>query len=280
MESISASSKDHRPLLVLLAIVAGICVAWFLRATYSISMPLALGVFVATLVYPVQVWLNRFLPRWVAVMLTFLLVVLVAVGFLAGLFYLMSYAQTQAGDSFGKINAMLASIREDLTVYGLPLEEGEFSIQSLLGQVQGSVMMALGTGIEVGLLLLLATAFLVLSLIDAKDYRQAVRDGFTGDEHGWGFDRLADGLGEAASGVRKFIGVKFVTSFLSGLLVAGYCLVIGLPLWYLWGLLMFMLNFVPNIGSILAGYSADPVRVQHGQPLADGAAHRRGAVRH
>jgi|EP01049_Picozoa_sp_SAG25_P005649 AI-2 transport protein TqsA len=49
-----------------------------------------------------------------------------------------------------------------------------------------------------------------------------------------------------------YLRLKFQVSLLTGLCTAGFLLVFGVPLAILIGLLAFMLNFIPNVGSLVA----------------------------
>lgn len=56
--------------------------------------------------------------------------------------------------------------------------------------------------------------------------------------------------------VRKYLVIKTLVSLVTGLLVSGGLMLIGLDYALLWGLIAFMLNYVPNIGSIIAAVPA------------------------
>ncbi|GAB4335979.1 MAG: AI-2E family transporter [Desulfobulbaceae bacterium] len=53
--------------------------------------------------------------------------------------------------------------------------------------------------------------------------------------------------------VQQYLGLKTLISLLTGVLVAVALLLLQAPFPFLWGLLAFLLNFIPNIGSIVAG---------------------------
>ena len=53
--------------------------------------------------------------------------------------------------------------------------------------------------------------------------------------------------------VRKYIGMKTVMSLLTGLLVGVFLFLLGVDNPVLLGILAFLLNFIPNLGSIMAG---------------------------
>ncbi len=58
------------------------------------------------------------------------------------------------------------------------------------------------------------------------------------------------------SDVRRYMVIKSTTSALTGILVFGLLTVLEIPYPFLWGVLAFLFNFVPNIGSIIASIPA------------------------
>ena len=63
-------------------------------------------------------------------------------------------------------------------------------------------------------------------------------------------------LDEFTESVNRYLGIKTLLSGLTGLLVTVMLWVLGVDYPVMWGLLAFMLNFVPTIGSILAAVPA------------------------
>ena len=59
------------------------------------------------------------------------------------------------------------------------------------------------------------------------------------------FERIRDDI-------QKYISIKMFTSSLTGMLSFGLLLLIGVDFAGVWGLLIFLLNFIPTIGSIIA----------------------------
>ena len=56
--------------------------------------------------------------------------------------------------------------------------------------------------------------------------------------------------------INRYISMKTIISIITGLLVYIFLLIIGLDYSLLWGVLAFALNYIPNIGSILAAVPA------------------------
>jgi predicted PurR-regulated permease PerM len=60
----------------------------------------------------------------------------------------------------------------------------------------------------------------------------------------------------AAREIQKYLGLKTAISALTGLLIGGWVALLGLDFALTWGFLAFLLNFIPNIGSIIAAIPA------------------------
>jgi len=56
--------------------------------------------------------------------------------------------------------------------------------------------------------------------------------------------------------LRRYFGIKFITSFATGLLITIALMIIGVDFPVLWGFLAFVLNFIPSIGSFIAAIPA------------------------
>jgi predicted PurR-regulated permease PerM len=56
--------------------------------------------------------------------------------------------------------------------------------------------------------------------------------------------------------VQTYLGIKTVVSFATGLFIAAWCAVLNLDFPVLLGLVAFMLNYIPTVGSIIAAVPA------------------------
>ena len=63
-------------------------------------------------------------------------------------------------------------------------------------------------------------------------------------------------VGLVAENIRRYIAIKTVVSLLTGLIVATGTYLFGVPFPAVWGFLAFLLNYIPNIGSIIASVPA------------------------
>jgi predicted PurR-regulated permease PerM len=60
-------------------------------------------------------------------------------------------------------------------------------------------------------------------------------------------------LAHGAEQVQRYLAIKTVMSLVNGAVAVGVCLAFGVDFPLLWGLFAFLFNYVPNIGSVLAG---------------------------
>jgi predicted PurR-regulated permease PerM len=59
-------------------------------------------------------------------------------------------------------------------------------------------------------------------------------------------------LNKIGESIRNYLSIKTIVSLLTGILIAIYLYIIGVDYAILWGVIAFMLNYIPNIGSIIA----------------------------
>jgi AI-2 transport protein TqsA len=69
-------------------------------------------------------------------------------------------------------------------------------------------------------------------------------------------DKSMEYLNNIGVSIRHYLSIKTFTSFVTGLLIAISLWIIGVDYPILWGLVAFLLNYIPNIGSIIAAIPA------------------------
>jgi len=242
------------PMRLLLVAACVVVLVAGLRAASSILIPFLIAVFIAAISLPLLTWLQRRLPMIVAVLGTILmdLLVLALVGYLVG-----STANQVAGE-MGEIQSTLTMWIEDggewLEERGVPVASG------LAGD--DSLPLALFSRFEPGFLVdfvnrtlrtttAALSSFLVISLIviftlfEAATFGPKVRAAFgsAGAEA-----RFARAMHE----IQHYMGIKTVISLATGLLIGIWVGVLGVEFAIFWGLVAFVLNFIPNLGSIIA----------------------------
>jgi len=225
----------------LLAIATVVLVLAAARAARPVLVPLVFALFFTALLWPLQRRLQRRLPRGLSAVIT----TLVFLGFAAAL----GGAAVAAVDTFAERGAphvaRMERIARDALAWlagrGLHLDDAGFG-----GLHARTVDLARGA-VEVFTGTVLVVAFLLLCLLEVTSFREKLRriKGERGE--GWfgAIDRLAADL-------RRYAVVRTLVGLISGAGTALVCVLVGVDFAAIWGVLAFLLNYVPTVGSIVA----------------------------
>ena len=253
-------ARESQGFRLLLSGAAVVIVVAGLRAAAPVLLPVLVALFLTLLCLPpVRALQKRGLPGGLAVAAVVLFagaaVLLVGLvvgqsveGFQEALPHYRERLTEMLGHVIGWVNARGLDIRVD-TFAG---EVDSAWVLQFVGDTAGALLSALS-----GLLLVLL--LLVFMLIEAQQLparlRRVIGERPTNRAT---FER-------AIEQVHRYLAVKVWISLATGILAGLLCLALGIDFPLLWGLLAFLFNFVPNIGSIVA--ALPPVLlalVQHG----------------
>ena len=260
-------SAWRRVVATLLAIVAGIMIIWLLQTTHTVSLPLAFGFFATLLLLPVQHLVNRRLPdgrfQWLgtaAAMGVFVLVLLAMAGAIALIGYTFHTGDISGyQESFASALSRVQSWAKN--TFGLDIGGGDASTWQRHGDsITAWVRTGLYTTLDVIVFLVLVFFFTLLMLLEAHLWGDKVRDVFTSDRA----HRILDAVDASARKVRQYLWVRTLVSLISGVTHGLFLWVMGVDFWYVWAIVAFALNYIPNIGSILSGIP--PVLVAWADP--------------
>lgn len=222
-----------------------------LRAAQDLALPLLFSVMLAILTLPAVRALERLrVPRGVAIML-------VVLGVLGGLVSATA-AVARSLQEFtarlplyqARIGALASSTVEWAVSKGLPEEAVEASDLLDPGQLMGLVGATLGSVVGFSSSALLVVLVLSFILFEASTLSGKFHAAF--GEGGVTWTHLA----EAAVAVQKYLGIKTVISLVTGALLGVFTHAMGLDFALIWGIIAFLLNYIPTIGSIIAAVPA------------------------
>lgn len=238
-----AGPSPRRPLVTLAALVV---VIWGLRELRTALLPICFGLLLAVLGAPARRWLMRHrVPARVAS------VTVVAV--IVGGGWLLAFALEQTLARFAAVvptyRARVESLLADLVsaLASLGIDADPKLLVSSLEPRTWMTFLGQSLGGAVGLLsaVLLALFILFFALLEVDRIRARL-----GQQLGASYDEPR--LLRLSTALQRYLGVKLATSALTGLCAYAACALFGAPFPALWGLVAFVLNFVPIIGSIVA----------------------------
>ena len=226
-----------------LVVLAAVAIAFVLHYTSKVMIPFVLAVFVVSLVSPIldfQVLRLKF-PRPIAALVTFLFViVIIAVLCLA----FAQVVQTIVATVY-EYSASLADLTNKAFVKMGEWGE-EFNQQKIVGDLRNRIPALVTTTFSAVFNLLWDVTLVLIMVIFLLAGRNphVVRSGVYAD-----MDRQ----------IRRYIAIKIAVSALTGVLVWGCLRLIDLELAALFGMLAFVLNFIPNIGSVISTLLPIPI---------------------
>jgi|TARA_B100001059_G_C17787757_1_gene558193 predicted PurR-regulated permease PerM len=232
---------------VIVSFAAFVVVIAGMKASTEILVPFLLAVFIAVLCTPLMVWLKvRKVPSSLAVLLVVVMFFLLAA-------------------TFGTvIGASLSAFYQDLPDYEQKLQlQSQAGVSWLKGMgvevdqsiirdyINPSAAMKMVAQVFSGLGGVLTNAFLILFsvvfiLVEASDFPDKVRRALGHQTTALeSFQRFSDS-------VQRYLLIKTLISIGTGIFAGVALALIGVDYAVLWGLIAFLLNYIPNIGSILA----------------------------
>ncbi|MEK7952458.1 AI-2E family transporter [Luteolibacter soli] len=245
--------------LLFAALVIGVA---GLKAAQAFFVPVFLAFFIATVSYPITGWLQRHkVPPAVAVLFT----VLVDFAFLAAVVVL---GVTIVGDLQEKwdaeyydlarakileANGAIAGKLDEWGVEDAVEKLNAFTNENLaeLRNIKFGQIWSLGTGVVGRVLTFFATAGVVIVLTifmlsEAQGFSR--RFGAIQAARGPNFQRLVGAMQDT----QRYLGIKTIISLATGVLAGVLCWVAGIDFFLLWGILAFVMNFIPAVGSLIA----------------------------
>ena len=236
----------------MISAAAVIILIFGMQAAKVLLVPLLLAIFLALITVRPMLWMQK---RGVPSVAGALIIV-------TAMMLLLTIVAAIVGSSVAEFTAALPTYQERLDVvvkkiitFVAERVDGDLSVESLGERLDPGWAMGLVASILNSVGDVLTNVFLifftmVFILLEASTIPTKIAAAFGkgADE----FERpriFLDNLG-------RYLGIKTVVSIATGLLIGILTWTIGLDFPLLWGMLAFLLNYVPNIGSIIAAVPA------------------------
>ena len=248
---------------VILMLAALVIVVSGLKAAQGFFLPVLLAFFVATVSFPITNALrNRKVPRSIAVLLT----VLIDFAFIIGLILLgvslVGDLQRQWDEKYA--TQFSEQLRRGSETLAMKLEEAgvedardkiRVAVENNIANLQ-DIRFERIWGVSAGLLgqvvgffgtALVVLVLTIFMLSEARMFGRRLEA--ISLARGPDLARMV----AATKDIQRFLAIKTVVSLVTGVLAGFLCWAAGLDFYLLWGILAFALNYIPVIGSLLAG---------------------------
>ncbi|WP_299823047.1 AI-2E family transporter [uncultured Jannaschia sp.] len=227
----------------LLTLISVLLVVAALKWSYPVTMPLVTAVFVVAAGWPIKVWLEHVLPprfSYVGTVIALLLIL--------GCFFAVIYvAIGQVIQIFAQDQEQFRALYETYVSWarerGLPTPGGDGGYDRLIAITQTVFWQVYSVLAYLGVIAVLV----IMGLPEVP----ALADKFQHELDASENRELFATVKQIADKFRQYIGVTVLTSLITGVASSVWAFALGLDLALIWGILNFLLNFIPVIGNII-----------------------------
>lgn len=253
-------TKSSSVTRTLVAIAAMVVILAGVKLAGEVVVPFLLSLFIAIICSPtIKFMTDRKVPHWLAMTLLFVFILIIFF-FLLGLINSTIREFTQSIPQYRiLLNERISDILALAQRFNLPINISRESVMeyfdpSVLMNFVSRVLLSFSGVVTNVFVLLLVVIFMLLeaptikhklALALSQNSQDVVRE-----------ERY---LNRVLQGVIGYLGVKTVTSLMTGIAIWILLKIAGVQYAILWATLSFLLNYIPNIGSIIA---AVPIIVQ------------------
>jgi predicted PurR-regulated permease PerM len=248
-QSFSPASRAIMVSAALVIVIAG------MKYAAPLLVPFLLSVFIAVISFPLMSLLQqKGLPKGVSLTLVMLLVIFVglALTFLIGS-SITDFSLTLP-EHQQRITAEWGELLGWLNNHGISVADSIKEIMDPAAAVGlvSSILKGFGSVLSNSFLIGLTVIFILSETAGVTQQQASIN--YTAPESLQTGGKLFSQ--EFIDKLRSYMSMKTITSMLTGVIIAVAMWLIGVDYPVLWGVLAFMLNFVPNIGSIIAAVPA------------------------
>ncbi|MBP6524009.1 MAG: AI-2E family transporter [Dermatophilaceae bacterium] len=247
METTRAAAPIPRPLLILLGVAAAVVAVAGMRAGAWLLAPTALAVVLVVTVSPVRgVLERRGAPAWAGILATIALVYLIVIALVASLAVSGAKLASLIPQYATQMDDLVASVSTSLRSLGLQDEQVDAVASSVdLGRLAGVL-----TGLTANLVGILASLAFVATLVlfigfDSGKFPAHL---LTAREER---PNVVASLTSFAQGTRTYLTVSTVFGLIVAAIDTVVLALLGIPGAFVWGVLAFVTNFIPNVGFVI-----------------------------
>ncbi len=243
-----------RPIFILLLVLVVILCAAVLKLTSSVIIPVVIAILLSLVLEPILLILhNKFKIPWFLGIILIVIFILSGIAAFAGLFV---RSLNSIISEFPKYEQRFTIIYKELGVlFDLTFNEDFTLIENILGQanirqsLQSFAVSFSGNLLNFTKEIVLILFFMVFFLLDLKFLRKKLETMFEDGNK----EKVSSMITNVIEQTIRYLSVKFFISLTTGILVLLGTLFIGLDFPIIWGFIAFVLNFIPNFGSIISG---------------------------
>jgi predicted PurR-regulated permease PerM len=243
----AARAPLPRALVILLGLAAATITAGGMRAINDFLAPTILALVLMITVYPIRTWLERKgVPTWLSALTTILTVYLIVITMIVALVVSVARLAQLVTEYTPQLNNVTADVGDWLKSLGVDQQQ----VDNVTGSLDFGKVFDLATSVLSGTLGVLSNLIFlgiltIFIAFDAGKFPAILAS--TGPEH----SRVAESLSTFSHGTRTYFAVSAVFGLIVAVIDTIALQLMGVPGAFVWGVLAFITNFIPNIGFII-----------------------------
>jgi len=245
---VNKNTTKKTPLAILFASFV-IIIAGLMQAV-SIVNPILMGLFISIICAEPIMWLQKKkIPQTLAVFIVIIFIAGIFIGFSELIGASLSSFSKNVGVYEANLDAMRKTLIEFVSSKGINISSTKlanlFDVSKVMNLTAG-ILGQLGSFMGNALTIFFLAVFLLLELDTLTIKSKVVFKESNTSKY----------LFSIFESIRHYLSIKTATSLFTGFLIWIALEIIGLDYAIIWGLIAFLLNYIPNIGSIVAAVPA------------------------
>ena len=248
--------NSGRVIFFLLAIITVILFGGVLKVTSSVVLPFTVSLLLAIVTSPMVYFLEKFhIPKIFSILLVIFLLI--------GSMFFIGMVLYSSGRSIVNLYPRYEARLTEIYIWAarffeLPYDEHLSFFDNIWGQIGiRSRVRIMTISFSNAFFRFLSSAvmvaiFMVFLLVEATFIKEKLNLAFEGTRAA----QIAKISSDIMTQVTRYLSIKFVISVVNGILVGIALKIIGVEFAVVWGVIQFIVNFIPNLGSIAVGLAA------------------------
>lgn len=250
------AARYNKAIAYLLGFMCFALSVYILMSLSTILIPVTIAIFLTFLFHPLLVYLTKLkIPKWLAL--------IIIVIFVSGLYYLLGLILVSSFSTFPEklqvyIQNLSAFLQSLLSPFNITLREfadflkinvEEFDIGSIFQSLfEAGIIQNIFNSLS-GFLgdMFIAIIFWVFMILGKTKFEERLKHAFSENR-----EVVEKNLNAIDEQLQSYIIIKTIISFITGSIATIILLIYGIDFAIVWGLLTFILNYIPNIGSFIA----------------------------
>ncbi|RUO19289.1 hypothetical protein CWE08_09895 [Aliidiomarina iranensis] len=248
--------SDHNPGLLtssrfFLVAAAIMVILASIKAASVIVVPFLLALFIAIVFQPAIFWFrSKGLPPILATSAIFVIILVLGSGFAGLVVNSVNEFTTNMPEYRGRLSEQFQALTVFAAGFNIHLDT-----QMLQNQFDPSRLLSMSVNLLSGLGNMMTNIFIILLIVvfmlsEAALMPKKIALAFPSPE------KKLSQMSHLLMAINKYLALKTVISILTGVLIGAGLWLMGVDHYILWGVIAFLFNYIPNIGSIIAAVPA------------------------